>query len=547
MTTLKGKGVSGGCALGKITRLVHDRKAEARSNAVTPSEELARFERALESAARQLETVRERALRTLGAEDAEIFAVHRMMLEDRDFLDAVESEIKERGADAERAVGAACRQFEALFAATDDPYLSARAADLRDVSRRLLACLSGDALPTLSGQELILCADDLAPSETVMLDTSRVLAFVTASGSANSHTAILASGLGIPAIVGVGDELLTVADGTTAIVDGDTGELILSPSSEMIARAREKKKENERRRQRLDALRGKPSRTRDGSEILLYANVGTAEGAVEALSNDAEGIGLFRSELLYLGRRTYPSEQEQYRVYRRVLEEMGGRRTVVRTLDVGADKQADYLGLPQEENPALGLRAIRFCLLHPEVLKTQLRALYRASIFGNLAILFPMITGEWELHEVLSLCDEVKRELKEEGQGIAERVEIGIMIETPAAAIISDRLAPLVDFFSVGTNDLVQYTLACDRGNRALDRFCDPRHEAVLRLIERSAENAHAAGRWIGICGELAADPTLTETFLRMGIDELSVAPPLVLPLRETVCGLDLSDAAPRE
>lgn len=540
MKTLKGKGVSGGLTLGRIVHLVREKKREASAEKGTPEQELRRFETALASALSQLEAVHERARRALGESDAEIFAVHRMMLEDDDFLGAVKEEIK-RGTGAQTAIESACERFGGMLAATDDPYLSARASDLRDVSGRLISCLSGTAAPVLTGENIILCADELAPSETVMLDTSRVLAFVTARGSAGSHTAILASGLGIPAIVGLGEELLSVAEGAVAIVDGDAGELILSPSPEALDLAREKAGKNEKRKERLSALRGKPSRTRDGREILLYANVGTAEGALEALSGDAEGIGLFRSELLYLGRSTYPSEQEQYRIYRRVLEEMGGRRTVIRTLDVGADKQADYLGLASEENPALGLRAIRFCLLHPEILRTQLRALYRASVCGTLAILFPMITSEWELREVLALCDAVKRELREEGARIAERVELGIMIETPAAAIISDRLAPLVDFFSVGTNDLVQYTLACDRGNRALDRFCDPHHEAVLRLIQLSAKNAHAEGKWIGICGELAADPTLTETFLRMGIDELSVSPPLVLSLRETVRSLDLS------
>lgn len=541
MTTLKGIGVSSGCAVGRITLLVHGRGAGDGKAAADPQGELCRFRRALESTARELDVIFERALRTLGGEEAEIFAVHRMMLDDRDYLDAVEGEILAKGANAEGAVRAACERFEATFAAMDDEYLKARAADIRDVSERLISALSGERRPSPSEEGTVLCADDLSPSETVLLDTSRVIAFVTASGSASSHTAILASSLGIPAIVGIGRELLSVEGGTLAIVDGDSGTVTLSPDERLVAEAKARQLENEKRRARLAELKGKPSETRDGRRVLLYANVGDEQGCREALRCDAEGIGLFRSELLFLGRRTYPSEEEQYRVYRRVLREMGERRAIVRTLDVGADKQADYLGLADEENPALGVRAIRYSLLHPELLRAQLRALYRASVAGRLAVMFPMIASEWELREVLALCADVRSELGEAGERYDEGVELGIMIETPAAALISDLLAPLVDFFSVGTNDLIQYTLACDRGNAAVARFCDPHHEAVLRLIEFSAKNAHAAGKWIGICGELASDTTLTEAFLRMGIDELSVSPSHILSLRETVRSLDLS------
>ena len=540
MRTLKGIGVSEGCAVGRITRLTHRQRVEYKATS-DPDRELGRLDAALESVRRQLDGIYEGALARLGEEDAEIFRVHRMLLDDPDYLDAVRREIRESKSTAEGAVFSACESFAAVFEGMDDAYLRARAADMRDVSDRLVDCLSGKASARSPGEKSVLCADDLSPSETVTLDTSRVLAFVTASGSASSHTAILASSLGIPAIVGVGRELLSVEDGTLAVVDGDSGILTLEPSEALLRESEERRRLLEHRRSSLLKLKGKPSRTRDGRSVLLYANVG-GEGEVrEALRCDAEGIGLFRSELLYLGRESAPSEEEQTLVYRRLLKEMGKRRTVVRTLDVGADKQVDYLGLPREENPALGLRGVRFCLANRSLFKTQLRALYRASGAGRLAILFPMITSERELCEVLSLCADVRRELTEAGESLCE-VEHGIMIETPAAALTSDRLAPLVDFFSVGTNDLIQYTLACDRGNAAVGRFCDPHHEAVLRLIELSAKNAHAAGKWVGICGELASDATLTETFLRMGIDELSVSPSRILSLRERIRALDLSE-----
>lgn len=541
MTTLYGQGVSKGCAIGRIALFSRHRTAPKERISDAKDERL-RLSLARERAMRELDEICTKAEATLGEASAEIFRAHRTILSDRDYLDAIDRGIEGLGLSAEAAVEAAGKELGAIFAAMEDPYMQARSADLADISARLLACLSGETFALPSGKDLILCADDLSPSETISLDRSSVLALVTAFGSASSHTAILAKSLGIPAVVGVGRDLLSLSDGATAIVDGDAGALTLSPSDELLQKTRKRIWDDARRRRALLHLREEKSETRDGKKVLLYANVEGLEGIGRAKENGAEGIGLFRSELLYLGRDGYPSEQEQFEVYRKALTEMDGKRTVVRTLDVGADKSAPYLALPHEENPALGLRAIRFCLLHPEVLKTQLRALYRASRYGRLSIMFPMITSEAELREVKDLAEAVKRELCEEGDSLGEQVELGIMIETPAAALISDKLAPMVDFFSVGTNDLIQYTLACDRGNEALARFCNPHHDAVLSLIALSAKNAHAAGKWIGICGELAADPTMTERFLRLGIDELSVSPGELLPLRERIRALDLSD-----
>ncbi|MGN0162939.1 MAG: phosphoenolpyruvate--protein phosphotransferase, partial [Candidatus Ornithomonoglobus sp.] len=419
-----------------------------------------------------------------------------------------------------------------------------RAADVRDISNRLIDCLSQDSdkAAHADNDKVIICADDLAPSETVSLDKDSVLAFVTAHGSSNSHTAILARNMNIPAIIGVGDEFLTqINDGDIAIADGFTGEIIVNPDEETLAAAQKKQSADLEKKALLQKLKGKENITLDGTKINIFANIGGVDNIGAVLMNDAGGIGLFRSEFLYLESSDYPTEEQQFQAYKKVAQSMAGKKVIIRTLDIGADKQVDYFGLDKEENPALGFRAIRICLTRPEIFKTQLRALYRASAFGNIAIMFPMITSVSELEEILAICDEVKKELDENGIKYSEDTELGIMIETPAAAVISDRLAPLVDFFSVGTNDLTQYTLACDRQNPNLERFCDTHHEAVLRLIELSAQNAHKNGAWIGICGELAADTTLTETFLRMGIDELSVSPSFVLKLRDTVRNIDLS------
>lgn len=421
--------------------------------------------------------------------------------------------------------------------------MQARAADVKDISNRLIACLGEQADPVDGGTEkIIVFADDLAPSETMSLDKDRVLAFVTAGGSPNSHTAILARSLNIPAVIGAGEEVLRcVSDGQTVVVNGHTGEITIDPDEKFIAMARAEQQQDIRSMALLQELKGKQNVTLDGTRVNVFANIQGVDEIDAALDNDAGGIGLFRSEFLYLAANDYPTEEVQFSAYKRVLESMAGRKVIIRTLDIGADKQIDYFKLDKEQNPALGLRAIRICLTRPQIFETQLRALYRASVYGELGIMFPMITSVGELERILQYCAKVRSDLKKVGKAFAENVELGIMIETPAAAVISDRLAAMVDFFSVGTNDLTQYTLACDRQNAALDQFVDTHHEAILRLIEMSVRSAHANGAWIGICGEFAADMELTETFLKMGIDELSVSPSFILPLREKIRSLDLS------
>ena len=452
--------------------------------------------------------------------------------------------ITSQNVNAEYAVAITGDNFAEMFAAMDDAYMQARSADVRDISNRIINCLMSSVTnEEKSNEPVIICADDLAPSETVSLDKDKVLAFVTAHGSSNSHTAILARNMNIPAIIGVGEEFLSaVKDGDIAVANGFTGEFILDPDAETIEAAEMKRAEEQEKKELLQKLKGKENVTLDGRKINIYANIGSADNIGAVLLNDAGGIGLFRSEFLYLENSDYPTEEEQLKIYRRVLESMAGKKVIIRTLDIGADKQCDYFNMPKEENPALGIRAIRLCLNRPEIFRTQLRALFRASAFGNLGIMFPMIANVWELEEILAMCESVKAELKKYGIEYSEETELGIMIETPAAALISHKLAPMVDFFSVGTNDLTQYTLACDRQNPDIDRFCDTHHEAVLKLIEMAAESAHRYGKWIGICGELAADTTLTETFLRIGIDELSVSPSFVLKVRDTVRSIDLSN-----
>ena len=459
------------------------------------------------------------------------------MIEDEDYNDSINSIIETQSVNAEYAVAITADNFAAMFSSMEDAYMQARSADVKDISNRIISCLSEEnSESAASDEKVIICADDLAPSETVLLDKDKVLAFVTAYGSSNSHTAILARNMNIPAIIGVGKELLeAVNSGEFAAVDGYTGEVFLDPDEETKARLESKRAEDEEKKRLLQELKGKENVTLDGRKINIYANIGSVDNIGAVLANDAGGIGLFRSEFLYLESSDYPTEEQQFAAYKKVLESMAGKKVIIRTLDIGADKQVDYFNLAKEENPALGYRAIRICLTRPEVFRTQLRALYRASAYGNLGIMFPMITSVSELEKILSICDEVKNELKAEGIEISEKTELGIMIETPAAAIISDRLAPMVDFFSVGTNDLTQYTLACDRQNAAIEQFVDTHHEAILRLIEMAADNAHKNGKWIGICGELAADTSLTEDFLRMGIDELSVSPTFVLKVRDAV------------
>ena len=538
-----GKGVYGAVAIGKISVFRRKDVLVSRRHIEDVEAEIKRVEEAEQASAEQLRAVYEKALKEVGETNAQIFEIHIMMLEDEDYNDSIRNIITTQKVNAEYAVSVTADNFSEMFASMDDAYMQARAADVKDISNRVIANLSGNAQDGGSSDEkLIICADDLAPSETVSLDKDKVLAFVTAHGSSNSHTAILARNMNIPAVIGVGDEFLNeIKDGDNAVVDGFTGEIFLNPDGETVDRYFIRQREDEEKKRLLQDLKGKENVTLDGKKINLYANIGSVDNIGAVLLNDAGGIGLFRSEFLYLENSDYPTEEMQFSAYRRVLESMAGKKVIIRTLDIGADKQVDYFNLKKEENPALGCRAIRLCLTRPEIFRTQLRALFRASVYGNLGIMFPMITGTNELEKILALCDEVKEELKNDGISYSDSVEIGVMIETPAAAIISDRLAPMVDFFSVGTNDLTQYTLACDRQNPDVEPFVNTHHEAILRLIEMSAENAHKNGAWIGICGELAADTSLTEAFLRMGIDELSVSPAFVLKVREKIRSIDLS------
>ncbi len=543
MTTLKGKGVYGAIALGRISVFTRREASVKRTHIEDIEAEKARLEKAKEKATEQLRTIYEKALKEVGEANAQIFEIHQMMIEDEDYNESIASIIETQSVNAEYAVAVTADNFSEMFASMDDAYMQARSADVKDISNRIISCLSdGGGSDAVSDEKVIICADDLAPSETVQLDKDKVLAFVTAFGSSNSHTAILARNMNIPAVIGVGTELLnTVKSGVFAAVDGYTGEIFIDPDEETVARLEKKRKEDEEKKHLLQELKGKENVTLDGRKINIYANIGSVDNIGAVLANDAGGIGLFRSEFLYLESSDYPTEEQQFAAYKRVLESMAGKKVIIRTLDIGADKQVDYFGLEKEENPALGYRAIRICLTRHEIFRTQLRALYRASAYGNLGIMFPMITSVSEVEKILAMCGEVREQLRSEGVEVSDNVELGIMIETPAAAIISDRLAPMVDFFSVGTNDLTQYTLACDRQNANIEQFIDTHHEAILRLIEMSAENAHKHGAWIGICGELAADTSLTETFLRMGIDELSVSPTFVLKVRDAVRKCDLS------
>lgn len=543
MTTLKGKGVYGAIALGRISVFTRREASVKRTHIEDIEAEKARLEKAKEKATEQLRTIYEKALKEVGEANAQIFEIHQMMIEDEDYNESIASIIETQSVNAEYAVAVTADNFSEMFASMDDAYMQARSADVKDISNRIISCLSdGGGSDAVSDEKVIICADDLAPSETVQLDKDKVLAFVTAFGSSNSHTAILARNMNIPAVIGVGTELLnTVKSGVFAAVDGYTGEIFIDPDEETVARLEKKRKEDEEKKHLLQELKGKENVTLDGRKINIYANIGSVDNIGAVLANDAGGIGLFRSEFLYLESSDYPTEEQQFAAYKRVIESMAGKKVIIRTLDIGADKQVDYFGLEKEENPALGYRAIRICLTRPEIFRTQLRALYRASAYGNLGIMFPMITSVSEVEKILAMCGEVREQLRAEGVEVSDNVELGIMIETPAAAIISDKLAPMVDFFSVGTNDLTQYTLACDRQNANIEQFLDTHHEAILRLIEMSAENAHKHGAWIGICGELAADTSLTETFLRMGIDELSVSPTFVLKVRDAVRKCDLS------
>lgn len=544
MNKYQGKGVYGAVAVGRISLFKKPDAVVKRTRVSDTDNEKTRFEQAKLLAIQQLQEIYDKALKEVGEANAAIFEIHQMMLDDEDYNDSINNIIDSQTVNAEYAVAVTADNFAEMFSTMDDAYMNARAADVRDISNRLINILSGNAsIETDPDEKVIICASDLVPSETVALDKDKVLAFVTAHGSANSHTAILARNMNIPAIIGAGDEFLAgIKDGDEAIVDGYTGEIFVDPDEETRARLLEKQRSDEEKKRLLQELKGKENVTLDGRKINVYANIGSVGDIGKVLTNDAGGIGLFRSEFLYLENSDYPTEEQQFTAYKKVLESMAGKKVIIRTLDIGADKKVDYFNLKKEENPALGYRAIRICLTRPDVFKTQLRALYRASVFGNLGIMFPMITSVPELEKIFAICEEVKSELKEQGAEFSDNIELGIMIETPAAAIISDKLAPMVDFFSVGTNDLTQYTLACDRQNPDIEQFVDTHHEAVLRLIKMSADNAHKHGAWIGICGELGADITLTETFLRMGIDELSVSPAYILKVRDTVRNIDLSD-----
>ena len=548
MEQIFGKGVSKGVAAGPISFYRRASGVIPRHEVSDTAAELERFRTARETAKEQLAKLYDKALAEAGEGAAMLFEAHQMMLDDLDFVESIEGMIENDRVNAEAAVSDTGVQFAEMFAAMDDSYMQARAADIRDISARVIGILTGEGESGIvSDVPCIVAADDLAPSETVQLDKALILGFITAGGSANSHTAILARTMGIPAIIGAGDALQPEMEGKYAIIDGQTGEAVIEPDDAERERLLNKQAKEKALKELLDQLKGKPNVTKDGRNVMVYCNIGSPADIDAVLQNDGGGIGLFRSEFLYLQGSDYPTEDEQFEAYKTVAERMGGKRVIIRTLDIGADKQADYFHLNKEENPAMGLRAIRICLTRPEVFRTQLRALYRASAYGKIAIMFPMITSVWEVQEIKRICRNIRAELAEEGVPMADKVELGIMIETPAAVMMSAELAREVDFFSVGTNDLTQYTLAVDRQGVGLDRFFDAHHPAVLRMIRMAAENAHKAGIWIGICGELGADAELIETFLSMGIDELSVSPSAVLPLRSAIRSIDTTTLAPLE
>jgi phosphoenolpyruvate-protein phosphotransferase len=535
MKVYNGKSVFSGIAIGKISVYKKGEQQVKRTKISDTGAELARYEAAKEKAAEQLQRLYDKALKEVGEANAAIFEVHQMMLEDLDYNESVENIVRSQEVNVEYAVAATGDNFSRMFAAMDDDYMRERAADVKDISERLLTILTGSGSGMTAVEEpVIIVADDLAPSETVQLDKDMVLSFVTVHGSTNSHTAILARMMEIPALVGTKLPLDDSVDGKTGIVDGSTGVIYVDPDEQTLAKMKERKEEELHKKELLQTLKGRENVTLDGQKLMLYANIGNIKDLAMVMQNDAGGIGLFRSEFIYLERDQYPTEEEQFQIYRQAAETMAGKRVIIRTLDIGADKQCDYFEMEHEENPALGCRAIRICLTRPEVFKTQLRALFRASAFGKIAIMYPMITSVQEIKRIKEIVAEVKAELTAHKTPFGEP-EQGIMIETPAAAVISDLLAEEVDFFSIGTNDLTQYTLAIDRQNTKLDEFYDSHHPAVLRMISTVVENAHKAGIWAGICGELGADQTLTQEFLAMGVDELSVSPGSILPIRKIV------------
>lgn len=538
----KGKSVYKGIVLGPIAVFKKNDVQVKREKITDAESEIARMQEAVSASQEQLQKLYDKAVKEVGEASAAIFEVHQMMLEDEDYLEAIQNMIQTEMVNAEYAVAVTGDNFSQMFASMDDDYMKARAADIKDISERLVRNLSGQEDADLSDIDpSVIVADDLSPSETVQMDKEKILAFVTVHGSTNSHTAILARMMNIPALIGVPLVLDELKNGTTAVVDGFTGQVTFEPDEETQAATLKRVQEEKEKLALLQELKGKENITLDGKKINIYANIGSVGDIGYVLENDAGGIGLFRSEFLYLGRNDFPTEEEQFQAYKQVVQTMAGKKVIIRTLDIGADKQVDYFNLGNEENPALGYRAIRICLKQPDIFKTQLRALFRAAVYGNLSIMYPMITSVEEVEKIYEIVKEVEIELK--AQEIQYRIpEQGIMIETPAAVMISDRLAEMVDFFSIGTNDLTQYTLAIDRQNEKLDDFYNPHHEAVLRMIQMVVDNAHKCGKWAGICGELGADLTLTEKFVRMGLDELSVAPSMILKLRKIVREMKVED-----
>lgn len=542
MQIYNGKSVFGGIAIGKISVYQKKEQQVKRVKIDDQEQEMARYEKAKAEGIKQLQGLYDKALREVGEANAAIFEVHQMMMEDDGYNESVENIIRSQGVNAEYAVATTGDNYAQMFSAMDDDYMRERAADVRDISERLLTILNGEETGAVDADEpKIIVAEDLAPSETVQLDKDKVLSFVTVKGSLNSHTAILARTMAIPALVNASVPLESEIDGRLGIVDGANGTFYVDPDEETLAEMKKRQEEDLSRKQLLLTLKGKENVTLDGQKVMLYANIGNIKDLATVIQNDAGGIGLFRSEFIYLEKEDFPTEEEQFQIYRQVAQTMAGKRVIIRTLDIGADKQCDYFHMEHEENPALGCRAIRICLTRPEIFKTQLRALFRASAFGKIAIMYPMITSVQEVRKIKEIVEEVKAELTTQGVEFGNP-EQGIMIETPAAAIISDDLAKEVDFFSIGTNDLSQYTMAIDRQNPQLDLFFDPHHPAVLRMISLVVENAHKAGIWAGICGELGADQSLTKEFLAMGVDELSVSPGSILPLRKIILETNVTD-----
>ncbi len=542
MIILKGQGVCGGIAFGKLEIYTKSNPTVYRSHTENSDHEIKRFENACDIAYNQLTKLYNKAIEEVGEDNAMIFDIHKMMLEDDDYLSSVKNYIKEQKINAESAVAMTSDTFSSMFSTMEDGYMQARATDIKDISDRIISILTNVSQGKIKADcPVIVAATDLAPSETVQLDKSKILAFVTEKGSSNSHTSILARTMNIPSVVCVENITNKKYNNAEVIVDGFTGEIYIDPTMETIIRMQEKKQKFDKQKALLQKLKGVKPITKDGQKILLYANIGSVKDMSEVYANDAMGVGLFRSEFIYLESSTYPTEDEQFKIYKSAVEKALGKRVIIRTLDIGADKNVDYFDMPKEENPALGIRAIRICLSRPGLFKTQLRALYRASAFGKIAIMLPMITSLDEVKKAKKICEEAKEELTTEGIPFNENTELGIMIETPAAAIISDILAKEVDFFSIGTNDLTQYTLAVDRQNPNTEPFCDIHHKAILRLIKLVVENSHKEGIWTGICGELAADMSLTELFLAMDVDELSVSPGQILPLKQKILETDVS------